>query len=281
MTITTRRFSRALLIVPALLSVIVASAGAQVNARPIRPAEQAFLDRLAAEFAKILPPVPAGWAEVERRIFDTGGMTNDWDAPISADYEVQLVSSDLEARQKVVEQREQEATDKNKDAFDAATARNQKLLEEYSAKMMAAAGRNDEAGQKRLQAELEKKMAAGMPAASGTAPELSDTYARIRIAINPYNAPVAAEKKMLAPPGFTWVGRREPDANSSAREGVTRYLIGNWVVNTVGSGHTLKYTPNKGAVVYGIIMEIEARADRADALFKAMNITRLKALLQQ
>lgn len=281
MTTTTRRSSRALLLVPALLSAVVVSAGAQVNSRPIRPAEQAFLDCVASEFAKILPPVPAGWAEVERRIYDAGGMTSDWDAPISADYEVQLVSSELEARQKVVEQREQDAADKNRGAFEAANARNQKLIEEYSAKIMAAAGRNDEAGQKRLQAELEKKMADGMPAPSGAAPELSDTYARIRISINPYNAPVMAEKKLLAPPGFTWVGRREPDANSSAREGVTRYLIGRWVPDTEGSGHTLKYTPNKGATVYGIAMEIEARADRADALFRAMSIVRLKALLQQ
>ena len=123
MTTTTRRSSRALLLVPALLSAVVVSAGAQVNSRPIRPAEQAFLDRVASEFAKILPPVPAGWAEVERRIYDAGGMTSDWDAPISADYEVQLVSSELEARQKVVEQREQDAADKNRGAFEAANAR--------------------------------------------------------------------------------------------------------------------------------------------------------------
>lgn len=281
MDTTSRRSRRALLLVSALLALVAASASAQVNSRPIRPSEQAFLDRLAAEFAKILPPVPAGWVEVERMVYDAGGMTSDWDAPIKADYAWTIVSADIEARRKVVEQREQDAAEKDKDAFDAATARNQKLLEEYSAKMMAAAGRNDEAGQKRLQAELEKKMAAGMPAAPGAAPELSDTDARIRITINPYSASVAAEKKMLAPPGFFWVGRREPDAHSSAREGVTRYLLGRWVPDTEGSGHTLKFTPNKGAVVYGIVLQIEARADRAEALFQAMSIVRLKALLQQ
>lgn len=274
------RFVRAFLTVTALLCVVAASANAQVNSRKMTSAEQAFVDRLAAEFAKVLPPVPAGWTEVERRIFDAGGMTSDWDAPIQAEYEWLIVRADVEARQEVVRKREQEMADKNRDAFEAATARNQKLIEEYAAKLMAAAGRNDEAAQRRLQAELEKKMGDGMPAVSGSAPELSDTDARIHISINPYSAPVLDEKQMQPPSGFSWVGRREPHVNSSAREGVTRYLIGKWAANTVGSGHTLKYTPNKGAVVYGIVVEIEARADRADALFKAMSIERLKALLQ-
>ena len=69
MTVSIRGSFRALLVGPALLCAVAANAGAQggmVNSRPLRPAEQAFIDRLAAEFAKILPPVPAGWAEVER-----------------------------------------------------------------------------------------------------------------------------------------------------------------------------------------------------------------------
>ena len=237
MELLSRRSIRALVAVPALLWVAAATAHAQVNSRKMTPAEQTFVDRLSFEFAKILPAVPAGWAEVERRVYDAAGMTSDWEAPIQADYEWVIVSAELEAKQKVVEKREQEMADKNRDAFEAATLRNQKLIEEYSAKLVAAAGRNDEPAQKRLQAELEKKMAAGMPAMPGSAPELSDTDARIRILINPYSAPELAEKPLQVPPGFVWVGRREPQPNSSAREGTTRYLIGKWDVNTVGSGH--------------------------------------------
>lgn len=276
---STSRSIRALVAVPALLCVMVATAHAQVNSRKMTPAEQAFVDRLGAEFAKILPAVPAGWAEVERRIYDAGGMTSDWDAPIQADYEWVIVSADIEARQEVVRKREQDMIDKNKDAFDAAVARNQAMMEKFGVKLEAAMKKNDQAAVDRLQAEYKKKMDDGAKAAAlpdVPRPEMSDTDARIRIAFNPYVAPVMDEKLMPTPPGFLFVGRSE----SSAREGLTRYVIGNWAVNTAGSGHTLKFTPNKGAVVYGIIVEIEARPDRADALFKAMSIARLKALLQ-
>lgn len=282
MQVRTLRSVRTLLVVPAMLSLVVASAWAQMNSRPLRPAEQAFLDRIAAEFAKILPPVPAGWAEVERRIYDAGGMTSDWDGPLNPTYQVQLVRTDLEARQEVVRKRGQEMTDKNRDAFEAATARTQKMMEEYGAKMQAALEKNDQAAQKRLTDEYEKNMAAASKASAMPdvpRPELSDTYAHIDISINPYNESVAAEKKILAPAGFLFAERSEPDKNSSDREGVTRYVLGAWSVNTVGGGYDLKFTPNKGAVVYGIEVRIEARADRADALFKAMNIARLKALL--
>lgn len=285
MPFSMRRNLRALLVVLVSLCVAVTSAGGQggmANSRKVTAAEQAFVDRLAAEFAKILPPVPAGWAEVERKIYESGGMTSDWDAPISADYEVQFVSADLETRQKLVEKRQEEMAEKNKDAFEASAARNEKLMAEFSVKLEAAMKKQDQALIDRLQADFKKQMDAGaMAAPSAPAPELSDTYARIRISINPYNAPVMEEQRMPTPPGFTWVGRRAPNENQSDREGVTRYLIGNWAVNTVGSGHTLKFTPNKGTVVYGIAVEIEARADRADALFRAMSIVRLKALLQQ
>lgn len=290
MSITTRRLLGGLLLLPVLLCVVADSGAAQVNVagqvntRAIRPAEQAFLDRMAAEFAKILPPVPAGWVEVERRIYDSGGTTSDWSAPLSADYAWLIVSSDLEARQKVVDQRLQEASEKNQGAFDAATARNQKLMEEFSAKLQAAIAKQDQALVDRLQADFKKKMDEGAKAttpSTARAPELSDTDARISISINPYNASVMAEKQLPTPTGFSWAGRREPDENSSDREGVTRYLIGNWAPDSDGSGRTLKFTPNKATVVYGIAIEIQARADRAEALFRAMSIVRLKALLQQ
>lgn len=272
----------ALAIVSLLLSGVTAIVGAQVNSRPIKPAEQAFVDRLASDFGKILPRVPSGWTEVERRIFDAGGSVSDWDAPIQADYEVQLVASDIEERQKIVQKREEDSSEKNKDAFEAAAARNQKLMDEFGTKLGAAAARNDTAAMRRLQADFEKNMdggAKGSNLPTVDRKELSDSYARIRVQVNPYHAPVLAEKRLTAPAGFVWVGRRERDENNAEKEGVTRYLLGAWTPNA-NSGYTLKYTPNKGAVAYGIIVEIEARADRADALFRAMNSAALQAMLR-
>lgn len=278
------RWTHTILAVGAPLMLLSAEAGAQggmVNSRPIRPAEQAFIDRVTAEFAKILPPLPAGWTEVERKLFDAGGTVSDWDAPVQADYEWQIVVSDIEARQKKVDARQEAAAAAGKDAFEAAAARTQKLMEEFSTKLEAAMKRNDQAAATKLQQEFEKTMADAAKAAPPivAAPELSDSYARIRVMVNPYSAPVAAEKKLPAPPSFAWAGRSEPDANHADREGVTRYLIGNWQPDGSG-GHTLKFTPNKQGIAYGIVVEIEARADRAEALFRAMNSVRLKALLQ-
>lgn len=283
MSFSLRRITRLLQSLSLCLAITAAAADAQVNARPLRPAEQAFLDRLAVEFARILPPLPAGWTEVERKIHDAFGVTSDWEAPIQADYSWSIVRSDIEARQAVVEQRELDSANRNRDSFDAAAARNEKLMTEFSVKLEAAMKKQDQALVDRLQKEFQKQMEAGtrgMTPSGSRAPELSDTDAHIRLSINPYNAPVLEEKRQQAPPGIVWVGRREPDPNASAREGTTRYLIGNWIVDAAGSGHTLKFTPNKGAVVYGIVLEIEARADRADALFRAMSLVRLKALLQ-
>ena len=133
----------------------------------------------------------------------------------------------------------------------------------------------------RPMADFQKQMALSAKGPPVTAsPELSDTYARIHISINPYNSQaLTSTSKMQVPAGFTAVGRAEPGEATSDREGVTSYLIGQWQPDQ-GGGYTLKFTPNKGTVVYGISVRIEGRPDRADALFKAMNITRLKALLQ-
>lgn len=137
---------------------------------------------------------------------------------------------------------------------------------------------------KRLQEEFEKKMAAGAKAAAApvvAAPELSDSYARIRIHINLYNAPgLASEKRLPAPAGFVAAGRSEPDENNADREGVNRYLLGNWKPSSANGDYTLTFTPGRQAAVYGIVVEIEARADRAEALFKVLSKVRLQALLQ-
>jgi hypothetical protein len=266
----------------ALLCIAATISPAQVNTRPIKPAEQAWFDRVAAEFAKLLPPVPAGWSEVERRVFDPAGMVSDWEAPHQADYEVQLVVSDLETRQKAVDAREQATADRNKGAFDAAEARSQKIMNDFQAKLEAALKKNDQAAVEKLQADFAKQIAAnaaGNGLQKSARPELSDSYARIRLSINPYSASQLEEKKLANPTGFVWAGRREQGENTDDREGVSRYILGAFVPDGNG-GYTLKFTPNKHAVVYGLVIEIEARADRADALFRAMNVTRLKALLQ-
>jgi hypothetical protein len=244
-------------------------------------AEQTFVNRITAELLKILPPVPAGWAEVERRDYDAGGMTSEGVEPIQVDYELQLVSKDIEARQKIVEERQQAMIEKNRAALDAQTAKNEKLMEDFSAKLQAAIAKNDQALVDRLQADFQKRMAAGAQGPPTVAsPELSDTYARIHISINPFNSSaLTIAKKIPVPVGFTAVGRSEPSEATSDREGVTSYLIGHWQPDQ-SSGYTLKFTPNKGTVVYGVSIAIEARADRSDALFKTMNIARLKALLQ-
>ena len=115
----------------------------------------------------------------------------------------------------------------------------------------------------------------GEPAA---APELSDTYARIRLHVNPYSASAQAEKKIAAPAGFTWAGRLDRNEHIDGSEGVTEYVLGSWAPND--GSFKLTYTPNKGAVAYGIVLEIEARKDRADAVFNAMNLAVLKGMLR-
>ncbi len=252
--------------------------------RKIRPAEQALLDRLAGEFSKILPPVPSGWVEVDKRVFDAGGTVQNMDpAPVGAEYEWRIAVADLALREEVVERRQAALVELNRGRLEAAAAANQKVMDEYAAKIEAAITRNDQAAIKRLQEEMTARMAQGLKDATppiASAPELSDTYARIRIAVNDYNAAtVPGETRLPTPAGFVVASRRNRIESQADREGETWYLLGNWKPQA-GDSWTLQFAPNKTAAVYGVVLVIEARADRAAALFLALDKARLQALLK-
>lgn len=269
-----------------VLCVTAWPAGAQDTGaiRKIRPAEQALLDRIAEEFSKILPPVPTGWIEVEKRVFDAGGMLQNMDpAPVGAEYEWRIAVADLALREAVVERRQAAVVDINRGRLEAAAAANQKVMDEYAAKIEAAITRNDQPALKRLQQEMATRLAQGLKDATppiATAPELSDTYARIRIAINDYSAStITGDKRLVTPAGFVAAGRRDRIETQADREGETWYLLGHWKSQSEGSW-TLQFTPGRTAAVYGVVLEIEARADRAEALFRALDKARLQALLK-
>ena len=278
-------------VLPSILAcglLFASAAWADGAMRPIRPEERSFLERMDAELAKALPPLPAGWQLAEQMSPGIHDMVPRWEpAPAQHSIEWRIVASDRAEREARWQARLQQQVDTRQPGADALEAARLRLNDEYLPKIEAAANRNDLKTLQRLQAEFEKKMTAlqgTAPPLDATAPELIDTTASIRIEVNPYSHTNHARGKPFPKTaGIVYGARIEPEATDSPdKNGVTELLLGRWKSEAAGSQTvwTLQFTDNQTARAYGLVIRIEARPDRAEALRRAMNIGRLQALLK-
>jgi len=274
-----------LVVVGALAAALITpSLGAQCD-RPGKPAELAFLKRTMEAVDRALPAPPAGWKEYDRRRTDTplSELVTQCDGePLSINLYWELTVADIDERAEKARERMGASVGSELSKMTGGAGGDAiKRLEELTEQMTAAASRNDQAAMKRIEAEMQKAMAAAnanAPTGDIRMERCDDCTATVRITVNASQS-VAGGTRRTPPAGAAQHTRLELDKlPHNAREGISTFLVGRWSLD--GETWKLAYPPNQSTTVHGFEIQVEAKHDRAVALFGALRQSGLFKLMQ-
>ncbi len=262
------------------------------DTRPTTAAERAFCGKVCGVFTAALPAPPQGWSLVDSSEPTPPAAVAGRNArPIEV--ECRVVWQDA-ARARAAQQRQMAAFQSVKPdpALDAKQEKLQKQMSALSEQFGAAIQKNDAAGAKRIQEQLQSvsqelqkvltAQSAGFTAAAKTG-EVHDVRAEVSLQANgtyAYLRRATPEAPLAGLPIY----RMEPDPQNTQEEGITAVFLGPWRSSPQSGGTALQAPPPTGASttsVQTLIVRVQGDKTRARAILERVNWGTLRGLLSR
>ncbi|MGA9750793.1 MAG: hypothetical protein WBS54_03295 [Acidobacteriota bacterium] len=279
-----------------IAALVVCAAGvialADGDTRPATAAERAFTGKVCRVFTAALPAPPQGWtlADSSEPTPPTAVAGRN---PRPIEVECRVVWQDA-AKARAAQQREMEAFQavKTDPALEAKQEKLQKQMGALSEQFGAAIQKNDAAGAKRIQDQLQSvsqelqkvltAQSAGFTAAA-KAGEIHDVQAEVSLQANStytYLRRGTPESPQAGLPSY----RMEPDPKNTQEEGTTAVFLGPWRASPQSGATAMQATSPAGTSttsVQTLIVRVKGDKARARAILERVNWAALKGLLSR
>lgn len=279
-----------------IVGLLVCAAGMAVLAdgdtRPTTAAERAFCGKVCRAFTAALPAPPQGWtlADSSEPTPPTAVAGRN---PRPIEVECRVVWQDA-AKARAAQQREMQAFQsvKTDPALEAKQEKLQKQMSALSEQFGAAIQKNDTAGAKRIQDQLQSvsqelqkvltAQSAGFTAAA-KAGEVHDVQAEVSLQANNTYAYLRRGTSDSALAGLPTY-RMEPDPQNTQEAGTTSVFLGPWRSSPQSGGISMQAPPAAGASttsVQTLIVRVKGDKARARAILERVNWAVLRGLLSR